>query len=264
MLGRASQVSRQPYIGYGGPRIAGFSNDQLAGFDRVRDIARPGGNPTMVRGQRTIQDIMSKNVDPTRANPYEGNNPYLNKMIDSAQGDVVDQFNDVQTPQLLAQFQSGGAFGGSAMQNAMQGQQEVLGEQLGDISTNLRSQNYDRSAALAESRIGRHYDAHWRNQADDLQAAGMVPQYNDARYDDARALMNIGQQQQNLAQGAYDTAYGNFQEWRDWDTNRLGVLANALGTIQGGTSTQTGANPNYRSAGQNAAGYAALLASMWE
>lgn len=45
--------------------------------------------------------------------------------------------------------------------------------------------------------------------------------------------------------------------------NRLGALTNALGSIQGGTSQQTGANPNYRSAGQNAAGYAALIASLW-
>lgn len=91
----------------------------------------------------------------------------------------------------------------------------------------------------------------------------MLPQFNDMRYDDARALMSIGAQQQGLAQNAYDVGYDNFTEWRDWDANRLGILTNALGAIQGGTSSQTGANPNYRSAGQNAAGYAALLASLW-
>jgi hypothetical protein len=51
-----------------------------------------------------------------------------------------------------------------------------------------------------------------------------------------------------LSQDVYDTAYNNFTDWRDWDANRLGILSNALGTVQGGTGSQTGANPNYRSA----------------
>src|SRR3546814_18417368 len=80
-------------------------------------------------------------------------------MIESAQGDVVDRFNEVQTPNLLSQFQQGGAFGGSAMQQAMQGQQEVLGDQLGDISTGLRSQDYDRQVALREADINRRFQS---------------------------------------------------------------------------------------------------------
>lgn len=46
MLSRASDVTSQPYQGYEGPRIADFSNDQLAGFDMVRQQAG-SGNPLM-------------------------------------------------------------------------------------------------------------------------------------------------------------------------------------------------------------------------
>ena len=60
-----------------------------------------------------------------------------------------------------------------------------------------------------------------------------------------------------------DMAYNDFIAQRDWDKNQLGVLANALGTVQGGSSSATGANPNYRSAGQNTAGYATMLAGLW-
>lgn len=35
-LDRANQASVQPYQPYQGPRIAGFTDDQLAGFDMVR------------------------------------------------------------------------------------------------------------------------------------------------------------------------------------------------------------------------------------
>jgi hypothetical protein len=116
---------------------------------------------------------------------------------------------------------------------------------LGRISTQMRSEDYDRQNALK------------------MSALGMLPQLNDARYDDARALMNIGQQQQALNQDVYDTGYNNYLDQRDWSANRVGVLSNALGAINGGTSTQTGANPNYRSAGQNAAAAATVLAAMW-
>src|SRR3546814_7659078 len=95
-------------------------------------------------------------------------------MIESAQGDVVDRFNEVQAPNLLAQFQQGGAFGGSAMQQAMQGQQEVLGDQLGDISTGLRSQDYDRQVALREADINRRLQS---RQTDLARQSGLSESY---------------------------------------------------------------------------------------
>lgn len=42
MLNRANTVTSQPYVGYDGPRIADFSNDQIAGFDMVRNQAAQG------------------------------------------------------------------------------------------------------------------------------------------------------------------------------------------------------------------------------
>src|SRR3546814_535294 len=110
LLGRAGEISRQPYQGYGGPRIAGFSNDQMAGFQQVRDSAT-GGNPTMAQGTASLQDLMqSGGANPylgqgvttghnplqnasaeVGANQYAGANPYLGQMIESAQGVVVDR-----------------------------------------------------------------------------------------------------------------------------------------------------------------------------
>lgn len=64
-------------------------------------------------------------------------------------------------------------------------------------------------------------------------------------------------------QGAYDADYDMYRDQRDFAANRFGLLTNALSTIQGGSQSQTGPNPNYRSAGQNAATAAALIASMY-
>lgn len=195
-------------------------------------------------------------------------------MIANSQGDITRAYNNNAVPGMMAQFNAGGAYGGSAHQQAMSESQRQLAGELGQVSTGLRSQDYDRRAqlteaalnrnsGLAEQLLNREQSAWAMNRGNEQSALGMLPQISNMRYDDARALMNIGMQEQNLAQSVYDTGYEDFQDWRNYDQNQLGVLANALGSIQGGTSSQTGANPNYRSAGQNAAGYAALIASLW-
>src|SRR3546814_17803171 len=100
-----------------------------------------GANPYLGQGVTTGHNPLQNASAEVGANQYAGANPYLGQMIESAQGDVVDRFNEVQPPNLLSQFQQGGAFGGSAMQQAMQGQQEVLGDQLGAISTGPSNQD---------------------------------------------------------------------------------------------------------------------------
>jgi hypothetical protein len=62
-------------------------------------------------------------------------------------------------------------------------------------------------------------------------------------------------------QAGLDANYEQYKDGRDWSANRLGLLTNMLGSIKGGS--QTGANPNYTSASQNAATWATILASMY-
>ena len=92
---------------------------------------------------------------------------------------------------------------------------------------------------------------------------GMLPGLNQGRYGAGQALMNVGQQQQGLLQNALDMGYDEYRDARDWDVSRLQALTNALGSINGGTVQQSGANPNYRSAGQNAYSTALPLAGAW-
>lgn len=262
-IGQASRIANQPYVGYAGPRIADFTDDQYAGFDMVRQQAAAGQPSLTAANDYITRQLSGGNQFDAQANPYSGANPHLDRMIGDAQGDVMQQYNNSAVPSMMAQFNAGGAFGGTAHQQTMADSQGQLAGQLGRISTTMRSADYDRQAQLAESHLARQQNAWGQNQSNNLSAMGQLPALNDARYSDARAMMNIGQQQQNWLNSVYDTGYEDFREWRDWDANRLGVLTNALGAIQGGSSSQTGANPNYRSAGQNAAGYAAILASMW-
>ena len=122
----------------------------------------------------------------------------------------------------MAQFNAGGAYGGSAHLQALQGSQDAFAHQLAEASTGIRADNADAQRTAYEAMLGRN--------------------------------------QQQL-----DDNYGQYLDQRDFQANRLGLMSNALASIKGGTSSgaQTGANPNYVSAGQNATAAASILASFW-
>lgn len=226
-----------------------------------------GGNPLLKSGQDYAQkQLTGGNQFAVERNKYAGQNPYLGQMIQDAQSDVTGAYQNSTLPNLLSQFSGAGAFGGTAMQQALSQSNQDLAGQLGRVSTNLRAADYQNQQQLDESYLNRQQQAWGQDQGNSLSALGMAPGLNDARYSDARALMNIGQQQQNLWQSALDTDYEDFQNAQNWDANRLGVLTGALGALQGGagnTSSSTGPNPNYKSGADNAMTYATILAGLW-
>lgn len=65
------------------------------------------------------------------SNPYAGNNPYINQLVQDAQGDVTRAYSNSVAPSLMAQFNAAGAYGGTAHQAAMSESQRGLADQLG-------------------------------------------------------------------------------------------------------------------------------------
>ena len=114
----------------------------------------------------------------------------------------------------------GGAFGGSAHMQAMQGSQAAFARELANSSNDIRSRNADAQRGEYNNMLG-------RNQA------------------------------------GLDARYQQYQDQQNYGARRIGLMNDALGSIKGGTSSQTGANPNYTSGAQNAATYATILASMY-
>lgn len=186
-------------------------------------------------------------------------------MVANAQQDVTRAYQNSVVPQTLSQFNASGAFGGTAMQQAMAEDNRGLAEQLGRVSTNLRNADYDRQAQLADSYLGRQQSAWAQDMSNRQGALGMIPSLAQSRFSGAQALGAMGAQQQGLLQSALDADYGDFREWRDWDANNLGLLTGALSALNGGgqSESRTGANPNYRSAGTNAASTATTLLGAW-
>lgn len=57
-------------------------------------------------------------------NPY-ASNAYADQQVKQLEGDITQQYQNGVMPSLMAQFNSAGAYGGSAHQQALQGSQEA-------------------------------------------------------------------------------------------------------------------------------------------
>lgn len=93
------------------------------------------------------------------SNPYAGANPYINQLVQDAQGDVSRAYTNSVAPNMMAQFNASGAYGGTAHQAAMAESQRGLADELGQISTSLRGADYQNQQQLAEADINRRLGA---------------------------------------------------------------------------------------------------------
>src|SRR5690606_30235139 len=142
------------------------------------------------------------------------------------------------------------------MRMADYGLQAQLGES--DLNRRVQAQQTDlaRNAALAQAGL-EMMNNNWNSERGrQLTAAGMIPGLTQAGYQNAQALLGIGDAIQGQNQGALDLAYQNWIDKQNQPYQSLDVMANAIRTIMGGgsTTTATGPNPYQRSGTATALG----------
>lgn len=147
---RALSLSNQAYTPYRGTRFAGMN-----------DAQQQAGN------------FYASNLN-------GGTNPYLDQMVQKAQGNLISNYNNTIRPQLDAASARSGSFGNSGVQAQEGMAAQTLGNQLSDISTQMYGGQYN------------------NDQAYRMQSANNLLGYG-------------GQQQQNQQQGLDF----NYQQWQD-------------------------------------------------
>lgn len=104
-------------------------------------------------------------------NAFQGmDNPYFRQQLQSGMDDITAAYQHGTAADTNRMFAQSGAFGGSAHAQAVQNNQTALAKQLGNFGNQALSQQYDRSAGMDESRLGRafqgqQFDANLGNQA---------------------------------------------------------------------------------------------------
>lgn len=263
LLGRAVNTLNTPYQSYGN-RLADFTGDQNTAFGGIRylatqgsDVGNAGSNQIKDTFAGRYQNPFSDGVSGPRANSYIGENPYFKSQVDRALGDVTEAYKTGTAANTNRMFARSGAFGGSAHQQAVEQDEKGLGDALANLSNQMYSGQYERSAGLDEADIGRRLQTsmfnanlgsgNWENERQ--RQVGLVPQAFAAenqgfqRYSN---LLNIGNQQQRQGQMGLDLDYEDWANSQNWERQNVNWLANLLAQAQGGIGGQASqTSPGY-------------------
>jgi hypothetical protein len=232
LLARGAALSNQGMPVYTGQRTADMNGMQTQGMQMVSDRAQ-NGSAVVDAGQQNLQDTLN--------GTYLGaGNPYLGGAIDAASQDVTRNYNAAVNG-TDATFARSGAFGGSAWQQAQQGNAHELANSLGNLSTQMHLQDYGQER---QNQIGAQQTA---------LAYGQVP------YQDAQQLMSAGATRFGYDQQLLTDQMNQFNEQAQSPYKSLDVLANTIrGAVGGGgtvSQTAPGTNPYAQAAGGAAALY---------
>jgi hypothetical protein len=214
-LDRANQVSTTPY-NPSPSQVAGPNAMQSTAWGAIQNRAMQG-SPVMGAANDTLTQTLNGG--------FMGSNPYLDGMVDKAQGDVVRNYNHVARPNQAASMIRSGSFGNSGIEQMTRDQDQDLMGTLGNISTQIRGGNY-------EAERGRMQNA-----------LGYAPQFAQQDYNDANQLLQAGNQQNQFAQ---QQALQNKEWWNEaqqYPAQQLGLFGNAIGNVMGSGRTNTTETP---------------------
>lgn len=259
LVTKANSIAGEPYQAYGGPRVAGFTQDQTNAFDATRD-AQGIWQPSYNAGQGAIQGAMEMNPL-SQAQPYmnqagqtsysqAGNymNPYQDAVVDRMGDLAARQLREKLIPAIGDDFTKAGMYGSSRQTrevgNALRDTQEsVLAQQ-----SQLMNQGYQQSMQNASTdmnrfgNLGQLAGQLTSQQQQNLGSlgynAGVLGQLGQSSaLKDAAALEGIGTTQQNLTQQNLNTAYNDFLEQRQYPWTQISNMNNAIRGMPYQTST---------------------------
>lgn len=178
------------------------------------------------------------------SNPYLGqDNPYLTGMIDKAQGDVVRNYNLSTQPAYNSAMVRSGSFGNAGVQEMNQNAQSQLQQNLGNISNQMRGQDYQNQQQMYQwdQQFDRslYNDAYGQNRQDYMDAMGLLGGQQQATQNDISNAGNI----QNTP----------MQYWQQFSNG-----ANSIGQGYGNSSVQGSGSPILGAIGGAQLGQAAM------
>jgi len=283
ILQRGSDLSNQQLPQYGGQLVAGLTGGQQSAINGINNLAGQS-NPTLNSANSAVQGIAGNANNPYQTsnqyigqnvqasqNPYATmDNPYLDQQVNKAQTDITNQYANGTAAQTLAQFNNAGAFGGSAMQQTQQLQNQGLANDLTNVEAQLRGNAYAGTQQAAGQQAALNTQTNLTNQSNNLNAtqaqnalnsqnyqsaqqnalgaAGLAPGLNQANYYGYQQQLGAGQTQQQNDQNQLGAQYQQWYNQAYSPYQQLGILQSALsGALGNGaqgvsTSTQSGGN----------------------
>lgn len=258
LIARANAAAAEPYIPYGGPRIAGFTPEQQAAFGMTE--ANIGAyQPYFEAGAAGYGGGLSRAANiGTAAAPYvqrggrgwtdpgvveEYMSPYIGNVLDRQERLATRTLEEEFMPRISGMFGGAGQYGSRGGTGSME---DIAVRGARGIQEDLEAQRlealhggYGQAADIFGAQAGR--DAELARIVGALEEAGAQAMYTGAEglgrmgeaaqmagLRDAAAMEGIGAQQQGLSQRALDLAYEDFARQRDLPFERLGFMSNLI------------------------------------
>lgn len=288
LIAKANAVAGEGYQPYGGPRIAGFNQDQQQAFDMTRSnigAYQPGidtanaytqqaGNTNLVGA---AQPYMNAASGTTYGNIGNYMNPYVDQVIDRAGTLAGRQFNEKILPGLNSNFTRNGQFGSTAHQRQANESARDLAEGLQGDSRAALADAYKTAGTQFQADADRNVQlgtlaGNLGNAQGQLQlsagdqSAKIGELLQNLGIKDAVSLQTIGGQQQAQTQKNLDLGYQDFEAQKNNPKETVDWLSTVIRGMQPGstkTTTETGplAGSNY---GPSLADNLGSLYSIWK
>ena len=244
-LDYASALKDKPYNPYPYQRIAGLTGDQTNAMGLVRQMTGQGGTSTAQAANNQAEDTLNDrylygagaNPAAQQENQFQGNdNPYFRSVMNQGAEDIASKYLQGTSADTTRMFNMAGAFGGSAHQQAMQNNQAQLGKTLSQYTQGMQNDQYNRSAAMDESRLGRVSGAYEGERGRQMSAVNPGQNANNMFYQGIQQLMGIGDINRSHTQDQYNQAYNDWQQQQNYPASQLDYYTGILGRAQGGVS----------------------------
>ena len=214
----AKGLAGQPFVPYTGPRVAGFTPDQLRQFEATRGLFETGMEYDPVTGIRDIAQAPTPSLLGADIGAYQS--PFQEQVIETTLGDIQRRA-DIARQQAQAQAIGAGAFGGSRSAILEAESQRPFIEQMARTSAGLRQAGFEQAQRAAESDIA-------REMAGRQFQAGLLGRVGSEQAQRLGMLGQIGEQQRLLQQQALQVPYQEFQRALAYGPQQLGLLQSGL------------------------------------
>ena len=218
LYGRAKGIAAQPFVPYTGPRVAGFSPDQLRAFEATRGLFETGMQYDPLTDIRGIAEAPIPSLLSTDISAYQS--PFQQQVIDTTMADIQRQA-DIARQKAQDVAIGAGAFGGSRSAILEAESQRPYAETMARTAAGLRQAGFEQAQRAAESDIARQL-------AGREFRAGLLGGISAEQQRRLGMLGGIGTQQQALQQRALDVPYGEFQRALAYPQQQFGLLSTAV------------------------------------
>jgi hypothetical protein len=217
LFGHAQGAGFREFPLYGGDRIAGFSPDQMQGFDMVRDASGMWG-PAMAQAM-TFAGNAGTPVGEADIAQYM--NPYTQNVIDNTVRQMQDNFSRENMARHDSMAQRGSYLNEDRREIIDAINRQTQGQAIGNVAGQLQHGAF--TDALGQANITRN------QQGQAAQMFGQfAPMISQLGYGDAAAMLDIGGQQQQQAQSNLDLGYQDFLNQFYYPQEQLNWMASIL------------------------------------